>query len=75
MADNFNDPFAQNLVGLWDFLSGGETDDTGLADGIAQGGDTRGNVSFSGGRANFDGKGDVFDVAGQARGRGQRCPV
>ena len=74
MADNFNDPFAQNLVGLWDFLSGGETNDTGLADGIAQGGDTRGNVSFSGGRANFDGKGDVFDVAGQAEVAGNDAP-
>jgi Ca2+-binding RTX toxin-like protein len=74
MADNFNDPFAQNLVGLWDFLSGGETDDTGLADGIAQGGSTRDDVSFSGGRANFDGKDDVFDVAGDAEVAGNDAP-
>mmetsp|Transcript_18046 Transcript_18046/g.27773 ORF Transcript_18046/g.27773 Transcript_18046/m.27773 type:complete len:2134 (-) Transcript_18046:3505-9906(-) len=74
MADNFNDPFAQNLVGLWDFLGGNETGDTGLADGIAQNGDTRGDTSFSGDRAHFDGHGDVFDVAGDAEVAGNDAP-
>ncbi|OAN75556.1 hypothetical protein A8B78_16215 [Jannaschia sp. EhC01] len=36
---NFNEPSnVADLIGLWDFLSGNETADTGLDDGIAQNG-------------------------------------
>ncbi|MBF9050572.1 type I secretion protein [Roseobacter sp. HKCCD9010] len=62
MANNFNDPFASNLVGLWDFLDGSKTKDTGLADGFAQNGHTEGGASISGGALHTDGHGDFFDV-------------
>lgn len=40
MAKNFENTYAANVVGLWDFLEGQDTDDTGLDDGIAQDGRT-----------------------------------
>jgi len=74
MTNTFDDPYPQNLIGLWDFLNSGPRDDTGLADGIAQNGDTRGDVNFSGGRAYFDGRGDVFDVDGDGEVAGNDAP-
>lgn len=62
MANNFNDPYAANLVGLWDFLNGSETEDTGLDDGFAQNGHTQGGASISGDQLRTDGNGDLFDV-------------
>ncbi|MEL7090744.1 MAG: tandem-95 repeat protein [Pseudomonadota bacterium] len=64
MADNFNDPFAQNLIGLWDFLNSDPNGDTGLADGIAQDGTPEHGASISGGRLHLDGQNDRFDVEG-----------
>ncbi len=64
MTNFSNDPFAQNLVGLWDFLDGGKTADTGLADGIAQNGHLAGNANISHGQLHTDGHGDYFDVSG-----------
>ncbi len=71
MADNFNDPFATNLVGLWDFLSGNPKGDTGLADGIAQNGTLEGGAGISGGRLHLDnyyGGHEYFDVDGDDGG-------
>ena len=68
MSNNFNDPFAANLVGLWDFLDSGPTKDTGLADGIAQNGELEGGASVSGGRLHTDGSHDFFDVKGNNDG-------
>jgi VCBS repeat-containing protein len=68
MADNFNDPFAQNLVGLWDFLSANPLGDTGNADGVAQNGWLHGNANISGDRLHLDGHGDYFDVDGEIIG-------
>lgn len=62
MSDNLNDPFAANLIGLWDFLDSGKTKDTGLADGIAQNGHLEGGASISGGQLHTDGWHDYFDV-------------
>src|SRR6056297_1905244 len=64
MSNNFNDPFADNLVGLWDFLNSGPTEDTGLADGVAQNGHLEGHASVSGDRLHTDGNHDWFDVNG-----------
>ncbi|MEM6759209.1 MAG: Hint domain-containing protein [Pseudomonadota bacterium] len=64
MADNFNDPFAQNLIGLWDFLNSDPNGDTGLADGLAQDGTPENGASIAGGRLRLDGQNDRFDVDG-----------
>jgi len=61
---NFDPGSVNGLVGLWDFLSGSSTKDTGLADGIAQNGHFHGHAFASGGQAHFDGYGDYFDVSG-----------
>ena len=68
MSNNFNDPFAANLVGLWDFLDSGRTADTGLADGFAQNGHLEGGANVSGGRLHTDGDHDHFDVNGDTAG-------
>ncbi len=64
MPNNFNDPFAANLVGLWDFLSSDPDADSGLADGIAQDGEFEGDAFASGDALQTDGRGDYFDVNG-----------
>lgn len=64
MANNFNDPFATNLIGLWDFLGGSPKADTGLADGVAQNGSTHGGAYISGDKLKLDGDCDHFDVDG-----------
>ena len=64
MPNNLNDPFAANLVGLWDFLDSGPTDDTGLADGVAQNGELEGDASIADGSLFTDGRNDFFDVDG-----------
>ncbi|MEP1898404.1 MAG: cadherin-like domain-containing protein [Ascidiaceihabitans sp.] len=68
MADNFNDPFAGNLVGLWDFLNGSELDDTGVADGVTQDGWLHGNANIAGDQLHLDGNGDRFEVDGEIVG-------
>ena len=68
MADNFNDPFATNLVGLWDFLNGNPNGDTGTADNLTQDGTPEGGANISGGRLHLDGHGDYFDVDGDHGG-------
>lgn len=62
---NFNETFAANLVGLWDFRAGKENKDTGLDDGIAQNGEFEGDANASGDRLHTDGHGDYFDVDGK----------
>lgn len=62
-ASNFSNPYSANIIGLWDFLSGSETKDTGLADGVAQDGANFGG-NFYGGWLKTDGKCDHFDVQG-----------
>ena len=37
---NFDPNSVNNLIGLWDFIRGNETADTGLDDGIAQNGNS-----------------------------------
>ncbi|EBA17678.1 type I secretion target repeat protein [Roseobacter sp. SK209-2-6] len=64
MADNFDNPYSASLIGLWDFRSGYETNDTGLGDGIAQDGAGAGGASYAGGWMLGSGDGSRFDVAG-----------
>ena len=59
----FDDPAAENLIGLWDFTPGAETADTGLADGIAQNGTLFGDASTSSEALRLDGNGH-FDTSG-----------
>ncbi len=62
MADNFDNPYSATLIGLWDFRSGFETDDTGLGDGIAQDGALAGGGITAGDQYFGDGFGARFDV-------------
>jgi len=64
MTNTFDNPHAANLVGLWDFLAGGESDDTGLDDGFAQNGAFVGGATASGGQLQLNGDPDRFDVGG-----------
>ncbi len=64
VANNFSDPFAQNLIGLWDFIGSGCNQDTGLADGTAQNGHFEGGAFASGDQLITDGHNDYFDVTG-----------
>jgi len=65
-SDNdFDNPGADNLIGLWDFRDGAKTKDTGLADGIAQNGHLHGNAYISNGALHLDGSHDYFDVSGE----------
>ncbi len=62
---NFSDPAnVSHLVGLWDFRSGHETKDTGLADGIAQNGHFENGAYASGDQLRTDGYNDIFEVSG-----------
>ncbi|MCV2889289.1 Hint domain-containing protein [Ruegeria aquimaris] len=49
MATNFDNPYSANLIGLWDFRPGAETNDTGLDDGIAQDGTPVNGPQFAAG--------------------------
>ena len=64
MADNFDNPYSANLIGLWDFRQGYTNDDTGLGDGIAQDGSSSGGANFAGGWMLGNGTGSQFTVAG-----------
>ncbi|MFC3615968.1 Hint domain-containing protein [Lutimaribacter marinistellae] len=57
MATNFDNPYSANLIGLWDFRTNFETNDTGLDDGIAQDGTPVDSPDFSAGWM-FTGAGD-----------------
>lgn len=72
MAENFDNPYSADLIGLWDFRDGCTTDDTGLGDGIAQDGEVEGAAGFgggwmltggNGGLVVDDGSDDAFDLA------------
>ncbi|WP_246079413.1 Hint domain-containing protein [Parasedimentitalea maritima] len=62
MANNFDNPFSANVVGLWDFRDGYENDDSGLGDGIAQDGTPANGPSFAGGWMLGNGDGSRMDV-------------
>ena len=47
-VEEFDNIYSANLVGLWDFLPGGENDDTGLDDGVAQDGSFHGSGAWNG---------------------------
>ncbi|MEP4038891.1 Hint domain-containing protein [Pseudophaeobacter sp.] len=64
MADNFDNPYSANLIGLWDFRDGYTEDDSGLGDGIAQDGVGSGGASYAGGWMLGNGDGSQFTVAG-----------
>lgn len=64
MSATGDDPNADALIGFWNFLNGAENDDTGLADGIAQNGDTFGDAEASDGTLKLDGKKDFFTTSG-----------
>ncbi len=64
MARNFDNIYAANVVGLWDFRDGQENDDTGLDDGIAQDGTPIGGPSTAAGWLLNDGSDDRFEVHG-----------
>lgn len=63
MADNFDNPYSANLIGLWDFRPGYTDDDSGLGDGIAQDGVGTGGANYTGGWMLGDGS-SQFTVAG-----------
>ncbi len=63
-ASNFQNPYAADVIGLWDFKPGEETKDTGLDDGIAQNGHLHGYGHFSHGWFNASDKKSYFDVEG-----------
>ncbi|MGA9252970.1 MAG: Hint domain-containing protein [Roseobacter sp.] len=67
MSGTGDGPNADTLIGFWNFLAGAETDDTGLADGIAQDGQTFGDATVSGGSLFLDGKKDFFTTSGDDR--------
>jgi Ca2+-binding RTX toxin-like protein len=60
--NDFDNPGAANLIGLWEFNSGAPGADTGLADGIAQNGNFQGNAFALNGALKTDGHGDKFEV-------------
>lgn len=62
MANNFDNPFSANVVGLWDFRDGYTTDDSGLGDGIAQDGTPANGPTFAGGWMLGNGDGARLDV-------------
>ncbi len=64
MADNFDNPYSANLIGLWDFRDGYTQDDSGLGDGIAQDGVGSGSTNFAGGWMLGNGSDSQFTVAG-----------
>ena len=68
MADNFDNPYSANLVGLWDFRDGYTTDDSGLGDGIAQDGVGAGGATYAGGWMLGNGSDSQFNVAGDQDG-------
>lgn len=49
MAKNFDNPYAAEPVGLWDFRNFHESEDSGLGDGLAQDGTAAGGASFGAG--------------------------
>ncbi|MEL6565145.1 MAG: Ig-like domain-containing protein, partial [Pseudomonadota bacterium] len=67
-ADNFNDPFATNLIGLWDFLNSDPNGDTGTADGLTQDGTPENGANAKNGLLHLDGHDDRFDVEGDHGG-------
>jgi hypothetical protein len=73
MSFNQSDPFLANLIGFWDFLDSGQTDDTGLADSIAQNGQLEGDAFVSNGVLNTDGCG-YFTVEGDGVVPGNDAP-
>ena len=48
MARNFDNTYSAKVIGQWDFRDGFLTNDTGLADGVAQNGHFHGDASASG---------------------------
>ena len=64
MANNFDNPYSANLVGLWDFRDGYTQDDTGLGDGIAQDGAGSSSTSYAGGWMMGNGTDTQFTVDG-----------
>ena len=64
MANNFDDPYQANLVGLWDFREGAEAADTGLDDGAAQDGTFIEGASAADDQLVLDGEPQRFDVGG-----------
>ncbi len=64
MSGSGDDPNANALIGFWNFLTGAETDDTGLADGIAQNGRLFDDARISDGKLFLDGRKDYFTTNG-----------
>lgn len=62
MANNFDDPFAANLIGLWDFQTGAENRDTGTDDGLEQDGNFVEGARAVDGQLVLGGNPDRFDV-------------
>jgi hypothetical protein len=63
-TNNFVNPYEANVIGLWDFLKGSETRDTGLDDGFAQDGELIGPGAFANGRYITESGKTHFDVEG-----------
>lgn len=64
MSVDGDDPNADALIGLWRFMEGAETDDTGLADAIPQNGRLFGDARVVDGRLILDGRKDYFTTNG-----------
>ncbi|MFK7744037.1 MAG: Hint domain-containing protein [Roseobacter sp.] len=64
MSQGADDPNANALIGLWDFLKGAEKADTGLADNVAQNGQPFGDAFIQDETLQLDGKKDYFVTSG-----------
>lgn len=64
MSVNGEDPNAGALIGLWQFVTGSETEDTGLADNIAQNARLFGDARIVDGRLILDGRKDYLTANG-----------
>ncbi len=63
-ADEFEDIYDANLIGLWDFLPSDSNADTGLDDGIAQDGNFDGGAYDSNGQLVTNGYNQWFEPTG-----------
>ncbi len=68
MAENFDNPYSANLIGLWDFREDYTEDDTGLGDGIAQDGTGSPSTTYAGGWMLGNGSNTQFSVDGSNDG-------
>jgi Hint domain-containing protein/hemolysin type calcium-binding protein len=62
MANNFDNPYSANVIGLWEFDKGFENEDSGLGDGVAQNGTPINAPEFAGGWLLTTGSSSFFKI-------------